>query len=238
MDNFAAGDLVMIGANVPHCWKSSPRHYKAENGLNAKARVILFREDSFGKEFFGTQEFKNIRELLRLAQRGICFTGHARELVAAKMEKAYEEKGVKRFLAFLDILNDLAETEDYALLTGMNYKSISFENDMQRLNKVFDFLMNNFNKPLKLEEVAAVAYMSPTAFCRYFKSHTNKTVVNFLNELRIGFAKKLLIEQNENISNIYYSCGFRNASNFYEQFRKAAGCSPLEFRKRHEMKMI
>jgi len=98
--------------------------------------------------------------------------------------------------------------------------------------------MLNFNKHLQLGDIASQAYMSPTAFCRYFKLHTNKTVVSFLNELRIGYAKKLLIENEHSVSDIHYLCGFHNASNFYEQFKRAAGCSPLQFRKRHENKAL
>lgn len=234
VENFTAGDLVIVGSNLPHCWKSSPRHYETESVLRAKAQVILFRQENFGERFFNISELRQIQEMCTRAQRGICFTGQTGIDASEKIADAYRKSGVKRFLTFIDLLNDLSESTEYRLLSSVSYKSELFAADMQRLNKVFDYLMLNFDQPLKLEEIAAQAYMSTTAFCRYFKSHTNKTVFNFLNELRVGHARKLLIEGNSNISDIHYSCGFPNASNFYEQFKKIAGCTPLRFRKQHD----
>lgn len=233
IENFTAGDLVVVGSNLPHCWKNGPGHYEQGSAYRAKARVILFREESFGQEFFNIKELKNIREMFRRAQQGICFKGRTAAIAAEKIINAYEQNGAKRFISFVDILNDLAESKEYKLLTSEGYRPPLFTSDMQRLNKVVDHLMENFQKPIKLDDVASLAYMSPTAFCRYFKNHTNKTVFRFLNELRVGFAKKLLLEDKDNISDIHYVCGFNNASNFYEQFKKIAGCSPLQFRKQY-----
>lgn len=238
IENYEIGDLVIVGSNLPHCWKSGPQHYEPEINYRAGARVILFRTECFGEHFFKISELKEIHELFLRAERGICFSGKTKTVVAEKIARAYSLSGVKRFMSFIDILNDLATSTEYKLLSSPSYKSNLFDGDMQRLNKVFDYLMLNYNKPIRLEDIAAEAYMSPTAFCRYFKSHTNKTVFNFLNELRIGYAKKMLIENNINISDIHYLCGFHNASNFYEQFKKIAGSSPLQFRKQHGNKAM
>ncbi len=181
--------MVVIGSHLPHCWKSGLRHYQPETTFNAEARVILFQKKSFGEEFFKLFEMKHISEMFVRAQRGILFTGKTCPRVSEKIHKAYTEKGVSRFLSFVDILNDLAESRDYRLLCSIGYKPDLFESDAERLNRVFDFLILNFNEPLLLKDIASQAYMSSTAFCRYFKSHTNKTVINFLNELRVGHAK-------------------------------------------------
>jgi len=234
VENYEAGDLVMVGSNLPHCWKSGSGHYLEQPDCRARAHVVLFQPENFGEGFFNISEFRNIQEMFVRAQRGICFTGNTSKMASEKLVGAYRKKGIKRFIAFIDLLNDLAESTDYRLLSSVGFKSVSYATDMQRLNKVFDYLLLNFHKSLRLEEIASQAYMSSTAFCRYFKSHTNKTVFNFLKELRIGHAKKLLIEDNKNISDIHYYCGFPNASNFYEQFKKITGCSPLQFRKQHE----
>lgn len=233
VENFERGDLVIVGSNLPHCWKSGSRHFDEESALRARAHVVLFRPENFGEHFFNISELKAIQEMFARAQRGISFTGKTNASASEKIAAAFREKGVKRFILFIDLLNDLAESSEYRMLSGVAYKPYLFATDMQRLNKVFDYLMLNFNRSLKLEEIASEACMSPTAFCRYFKSHTNKTVFNFLNELRVGYAKKLLIENNNNVSDIHYLCGFHNASNFYEQFKKITGYSPLQFRKQY-----
>jgi hypothetical protein len=183
VENFEAGDLVVVGSNLPHCWKSGSRHYEDGSVLRAQARVILFRQENFGSGFFNISELRNIQDLFARAQRGICFTGKTSISAAKKIAAAYRQKGVRRFIAFIDLLNDLAESTEYRMLSSGGYKPLLIATDMQRLNKVFDYLMLNFDKSLKLETIASQAYMSPTAFCRYFKSHTNKTVFNFLNEL-------------------------------------------------------
>jgi AraC-like DNA-binding protein len=238
VESYKEGDLVIMGSNLPHCWKSGPSHYEEETKYHTKAHVILFNETSFGKDFFNLSELKGIRELFDRAGRGICFTGKTSKHISDKIEKAYLKKGVERFIAFIAILNDMANSTEYRLLVSTGYSTSLIESDMLRLNKVFDYLTINFSKQIRLDEVASLACMSSTAFCRYFKSHTNKSVIQFLNELRVGHAKKLLIETNENIGNIHFVCGFVNASNFYEQFRKITSCSPLEFRKRHRAKNI
>jgi AraC-like DNA-binding protein len=200
--------------------------------------VILFKEECFGQDFFNAAEFRAISDLFSRAQRGVCFSGKFAAEISEKMSRAYAQHGVRRFVSFIGILNDLAEQEDYRLLASADYKPPVLPPDMNRLSKVLDFLTRNFQKPLSLQEIAAEAYMSPTAFCRYFKEHTNKTVIRFLNELRVGHAKKLLTQDRSNVSEIHYDCGFPNASNFYEQFSKIAGCSPLKFRKQQEGRLI
>ena len=102
---------------------------------------------------------------------------------------------------------------------------------MQRINVVLDFMVRNFHRQIKLEEAAAQAFMSPTSFCRYFKARTNKSFGRFLNELRVGHAKKHLLECNYNVEEIGLESGFVNISNFFKQFGMIAGCTPAQYRK-------
>ncbi len=227
---FGPGDLVMVGANLSHVWKSSSKHYEVNSPIRASAKVILFTEECFGETFFQTPELRCIKELILRSRRGIHFFGKTQALVADKITKAYEEEGIRRFLSFIDILSELAESQEYTLLTQPGYREAMQVGDMQRLNKVLDYLFTHFCQSIRLEAVAAEAHMSPTAFCRYFKSHTNKTLIEFINELRVGHAHKLLMENQRNISQICYESGFNNISNFYQQFQKVTGKSPKEYR--------
>jgi AraC-like DNA-binding protein len=238
VERFEPGDLVMVGANLSHVWKNSTRHYEENTGLRAKARVILFGEDCFGPAFFKVPEMQPVQALLQRAERGIVFHGKTRQGVADKIFRAHAQEGIKRFLTFIDILHDLARSREFTLLSSVGYSQSMQADDMSRINKVLDYLMRDFRNPIRLEDIAARANMAPTSFCRYFKSRTNKTVISFVNELRVGYAHKLLIETPHTITDIAYECGFNNVSNFYRQFQTITGRSPLQYRREHEEKLI
>lgn len=238
INRFGPGDLVLVGSNLSHVWKNSARHYEEETSFRAKARVILFRDDCFGEPFFKTPEMQPIQALFQRAKRGIHFYGRIQQSVADKIFKAHSQQGAKRLLTFLDILHDLAHSQQCTTLSSLSYTQSMEAGDMVRLNKVLDYLIAEFRNPLRLEAVAAQANMSPTAFCRYFKRRTNKTVIEFINELRIGYAHKLLIETPGKVSDICFDCGFNNVSNFYEQFQAITGRSPAQYRRDHSEKQM
>lgn len=231
--HYTEGDLVMVGSNLPHCWKSGAIHYqqKGAQAKKARAHVILFKQDCWGDNFFNLPEFRHLQQLFKKAERGIRFTGATQRAVALKMATAYALKGARRFALFVQILEDLYESRDGELLASEAYESNNLGADMQRINAVLDFMVRNFHRPVKLDEAAAQAFMSPTSFCRYFKARTNKSFGRLLNELRVGHAKKLLVENNRNVDQICLESGFVNASNFFKQFRVIAGCTPAQYRK-------
>ena len=224
---------MLVGSNLSHVWQNGPAHYNEPSGIRAKAWVILFRDDFFGEPFFKTPEMQPVWALFQRAQRGIHFYGTTQQVVAEKIVEAYSQQGTKRLLTFLEILHDLANSDEYRLLSTLSYSQPMDAGNMARLNTVLNFLMLEFRNPLRLEEVATQANMSPTAFCRYFKSRTHKTVVGFINELRVGYAHKLLLETPAKVGHICYTCGFNNLSNFHEQFQTIMGRSPAQYRKDH-----
>lgn len=238
IERFEPYDLVMIGANLAHVWKNSHEHFTDDTDLIAEARVILFQESCFGMNFFSIPEMSAISELLSRAERGIKFTGKTRERVADLIIHAHTLEGAKQFAALIGILDELATTKDYSYLCCAGYNQKVQASDLIRLNTVLDYLMKNFHKPIRLEDVANIANLTPNAFCRYFKTRTNKTVIQFVNELRIGYAHKLLVETQSNIDQIAFDSGFHNLSNFYEQFQKITGKSPFRFRKEHNQKVF
>lgn len=238
IEPFHPHDLVMVGANLAHVWKNNHEHFEEDSGVMAEARVILFQESCFGRDFFSIPEMTRISNLLLRAKRGIKFKGKTKETVARRIIEAYEHEDAKQFVSLIGILDELASTEEYRYLCSTGYNQNVQASDLIRLNGVLDFLMKNFRSAIKLEEVAAVANMSANAFCRYFKARTNKTVIQFVNELRIGYARRLLVETQSNIDQVAFDSGFHNLSNFYEQFRKITGKSPFRFRKEHSERIF
>lgn len=233
IEYFEPYDLVMVGANLAHVWKNDQEHYREGSELVAQCIYTVFTEDSFGKGFFNVPEMSKVKQLLSKASRGIKFEGRTRMRVTEKILESFGQTGVEQFISLVGILNDLSLSEEYTFLSTIGYDQKIQASDMQRLNGVLDFLMKNFRNEIKLEQVASIASMSPTSFCRYFKSRTNKTVIQFLNEIRIGHAHKLLIETQYNMDQISAESGYKNVSNFYEQFQKITGKSPFKFRKEH-----
>jgi AraC-like DNA-binding protein len=233
MESFKPYDLVMVGPNLPHVWKNGHEHYDENSCLLAEARVILFRDDCFGNGFFNMPEMKAVKELFIKAERGLRFEGKTKEKIAKKIIKAYAQQGIAQFLCLIEILDQLSKSKEYSFLSSNGYNQKVHASDLQRLNMVIDFIMKNFRKEITLDQVASVASMAPTALCRYFKGCTNKTLVQFINELRIGYAHKLLMETSNNVEQVCFDCGFNNVSNFYEQFKKITGKSPFKYRKEH-----
>jgi AraC-like DNA-binding protein len=237
IENYGRGDLVIVGSAVPHCWKSGPVHYETPEKLRARAHVILFREDSFGTGFFDLPEFYIIKEFFKRAERGLKFTGKTRVSISEKICRAYYLSGLPRFVSFLDILNEMAESSEYEILLSRPNNSISSGADMQRINAVMDYIISNFKNPIRLEDASSLACMAPTSFCRYFKARTNKSFGRFLNEIRIEHAKKLLTSTDYNIDKISFESGFVNVPNFYEQFKKITKYTPAKYKKQ-QVKLI
>lgn len=138
----------------------------------------------------------------------------------------------------MEILHELSVSDEYSVLSSIGFNGKIQASDMHRLNDVLDYLMKNFRDEVKLEEIAEIANMSSTSFCRYFKSRTNKTVFEFINEIRIGHAHKLLVETQYNMDQICFESGFKNVSSFFKQFKLITGKTPSKFRKDHNERIF
>ena len=233
IETFNKGDLVLLGPNIPHYWKNDTCFEKT-NHLNARAIIILFLEDFFGKDFFLLPEMLAIKKLLLRAKEGLCFANINQSYVPRKMNQILVSDGPKRIILMIEILFELAKLESRSLITpkfmsGMPVMN-NDEHSILRLQKVHDFVINNFDKQIKLKDIAAIANMTNHSFCKYFLRHTQKTFITFLTELRICHAKKLLIENDSSISQISYDSGFNNLSNFNRRFKELTKMTPKEFR--------
>lgn len=229
IENYHVGDVVLLGSNTPHLWRSSKEHFIEGSQLSAEATVIYFQEDRLGKDFYELPEMVHINKLLSTARRGVRFTGNKCSVLKEKIYKIVSKEGMDRVVDLLSLLNYMANHCQYQAISSLGYSPKFERADFNRFNKVSSYLMSNFSKKIELSEIAAVANLSPTAFCRYFKSRTNKTFVGFLNEIRIGHACKLLMEKEKSASEICYESGFNNLTNFSIQFRKIKSMTPLEY---------
>lgn len=228
---FEEGDLTLTGPNLPHLWRSDEAYFKKESKLLTRGLVIYFDHELLSKSLLEKEEFYSVNKLVKNSMRGMEFYGDTREKIVGLLPKIADEKGFGRIIKLLEIINLLANSKDHKLLSSPGYLNVFKGNDVQKMRMVYDYVMTNFKTRLSLEEIAAMLNMTTTSFCRYFKPRANKTFSRFVNEIRIGHAKKLLLEDNFNISQISYECGFPTISNFNRQFKSITNMSPHKYRK-------
>jgi AraC-like DNA-binding protein len=236
IEPFHDGDLVMVGENLPHFWQNDIVYYKNTPNLRTEAIVIHFLSDFTGADFIHLPELKDIRSLLERASQGVKVWGNTQKIITKKMKGMLKLNGMERMLTLLSILHLMAESVDFSLLSSQGFIHSYQSSDAARINRVHEYIMSHFKESVTLEDVAAVANMTPTAFCRYFKARTRKTFSKFLNEIRIGYACKLLSEGKMNITQICYESGFNHLSNFNLQFKSIMQTSPYKYQSKHNKK--
>lgn len=237
VESFQEGDLILLGPNIPHFWNNDA----ISENKKVKAFLVMFSENFLGEHFFLLPEMGPVRELLKRAKGGICFPNADKLDIPEKLKRLISSEGPSKIMILLDVLYELSKAENRPILTKtfiaeiplMNYTNHSVE----RLKKVHEYVLANFQNKIHIHEVAEIAHMSTYAFCKYFKKTTVKTFMTFLCELRICHAKKLLIQKEElPISDVCYDSGFDNLSNFNRKFKEITTMTPKEYR-RYYLKM-
>ena len=234
VSNFKPGELVLLGENLPHTWRSSEQYHNNDPSQRIEVIVINFLPDFLGPQFLFKPETMMLQRLFERARSGLEIFGEARSSVAELMLESLYAEGLSRFIILLKILKILAETSDYRYIVQGDYTSHRpAELDSARLNSVYNYTLSNYMKDIKLEQLAVMTNFTVTSFCRYFKSVTRKTYWDFLTEIRIGNACRLLIEDKLSTEAVCFECGFQNISNFYRHFKRIIGISPVEYKKKY-----
>jgi AraC-like DNA-binding protein len=225
LSNYNDGLLILVGSNLPHTGFTD--YFDDER----KEVVIQFKENFLGDSLKEVFEFKNIFNLLKTSKKGIAFEGDIKKKIGLAMLGLQYETCFQKVITLITILNDLSRSKNYEILNISNY-NINGINENERIRKAFNFIKDNYKKEVSLENVAKEVHMTVPSFCRYFKSQTNKTFIQFLIEYRINNALKLLIQSDKDIKNICYECGFNNYSHFNRSFKKINLISPSDYRKK------
>jgi AraC-like DNA-binding protein len=228
---FEDGDLVLIGSNLPHVWKNDINYFEEKDNQIAMANVIQFLPNFFGDTFCNLIELKNVKFLFEKSQLGLKIVGTTREIVIKLIAQIFEaESGLKRLCILLEILDTIAISDEVQQLSSKGFVDAYQKSDTQRINKVYEFTFKHYHRKILIEEVAVVANMSISNFCKYFKSRTQKTYIQFLTEVKLGFACQMLIENRKNVQQIAFECGFHNLSNFNRTFKTQKRLKPIEYR--------
>ncbi|SIT03095.1 AraC-type DNA-binding protein [Zobellia uliginosa] len=233
IDQFSAGDLVLIGPNLPHLWQNDAPYYENTSGNHVSAIIIHFDPEIWGSRFLTLEGIKAIDDLLKKAKYGIRIDGPTRTEIGAKIEKLTHVQGFEKLMLFFEVLNDIAtNTEHQVLATSGFVKSFNKGND-ERLDKVYEYVMEHLTEKIDLDEAAKLLNLSKSAFCRFFKKKTRKTFSQFVKEARIGYACKLLQSNDLSTSQICYECGFDSFTYFSRSFKTITGKTPTLYRNQY-----
>jgi AraC-like DNA-binding protein len=230
IQHFEAGDMVFLSPDLPHLWRSDEAYFQHDSALCTHGIVLYFTEDFLGKEFFEKSEMIKLKKLLLNSSRGLDIKGDLRVKVLEIMKQLAHLQEFEGILKVLEMLNVLANSSEFEFISSVGYINPYKYSETERMRKVHDYTLANYRTSMNLDEVASLAGMATTAFCRYFKARTNKTFSDFVSELRIGFACKLLMDNNLSITQVCYESGFNTLSNFNKQFKDLKGKTPSEYR--------
>ena len=226
INEYKAGDILVIGSFIPHVFRSDTR-IKEESLMH----TLFFDQDSFGKSFFQLADLSSIQEFFKKSEFGMRVLSRKNKIIPLFHALSEQDK-VEQIASLLLIINQIKKSRTSALSAFVYRKSFT-DDEGKRMSKVYDYAMERYREPITLYEIAEKANMSKNAFCRYFKKRTNKTFFQFLIEIRIENACKLVLKNPElSIATISEQCGFNNIANFNRKFKAFKNCTPTQYRNR------
>lgn len=225
VQDFSPGEVVLLGSNLPHTWHTQPTRKS-----RCDAVVIQFHPEVWGPGFFDLPEFKPIARLLSRASTGLRFTGKMRQEAAAAMVAMDRQDPAARLLSLWQLLQRLARSRAFVTLATPGHSVPLRAHDQQRIDIVLRHLSMHYTQPVDQAKVASLLHLSPSAFSRFFRRMTGRTFMDFLHDLRVNHACRLLAQTDLPVTTICFDSGFANLSNFNRRFRQIQKCCPRAFR--------
>ena len=221
---FSPGDLVLIGSNVPH-------QYRNWESGRAHSLVIQFKREVFGEGLLELPEFHEVRRLLDASTRGLSFSDNTRAAAQKRIKKLQgTNSGLRRMLQLIDLLNLLSEDEDAQPIASITYAEPVKYKKMDRLERVLNYLEAHWQKSIPLAEISKVAALHPQSMSRFFRQHLGMSFQEYLIQLRISRAARLLLESDRTVVDIAFDCGFNNLANFNRHFQSIYKQTPSHYR--------
>ena len=223
-------DLVIIEGGLEHGWLQNG----VEKEDNMREITVQWDPESTNGRLLEKNQFTSLREMFQKAKHGLAFGPKAIATVLPKFEELVQpQAGFMRYVKLIEIFYLLSISADYRSLSTTSFAKVGESDNSRRVSKIKNYISENYAEPLRLEDLAGMVGMTPTAFSRFFKTHTNQTLSDYIIDIRLGHAIRNLIDTNMTCSEICYTCGFNNLSNFNRLFKKKKGCTPLEFRDKY-----
>tara|TARA_R110000782_G_scaffold50254_1_gene109039 strand:- start:1347 stop:2201 length:855 start_codon:yes stop_codon:yes gene_type:complete len=218
-------DLVLIGSNIPHL--------NFDYGVKTTYREeVLHIKPSFKNTFVDPiPELQSLNRLLDLSRYGLAFHGETKKVVGELLKELHTLKPFEYFMAIMNILKRLSQSNEFELLHKKPYKNRYSKKEQNRIRDIYALIDERYQTKISVDEVAKFCNLTKPAFCRYFKKATGSTFIEFLNQYRISQSKRMLLT-GKNVSETCFECGFESLSYFNRTFKKVTGENPSAFRKR------
>ncbi len=229
VSHFSPGDLVLVGSNLPHLWRNDTSYYEENSTQNVKTVVIKFLKDFIGEGTFSLPEFSSINQMLEQSKYGLFFHKDVSKKFHRELMEIVGLPPAEQSIKLLSILHALSLTENKEVLSSTDMRQYATE-PSKRLDSVLKYISDNYASSIHLQDVADIACMTTNSFCRFFKKMTNKSFTQFLNEVRVRNASRLLLEDQNSVSQVCYMVGYNSITNFYKQFKNIMGCTPNLYR--------
>lgn len=231
VESFYPGDLIFIGPRIPHVWLSDTPSPEQRSGRTLESVYLLFNQQILPEGLTGLPEFRFVNRAVQYSERGMRITGETLNEVSRIMLQLPYLSNLKRLMLFYEIMDIIGRSDSFSFLASADYVKTRFSTTSKRIKHIHEFLMKNYREEVNLRQIAEVAHMAPASACRFFKSSTGLTIFEYLNKIKIEFARQLLLNTDMSVVDISYDCGFNNLSHFNKQFKKFNGSSPTQFRR-------
>lgn len=226
---FEKDDLFMLGTGLPHIYKSAKEYHAPDSNLRTVAIAIYFTEEFLAGMSDAVSFMSEAGDMLRRSERGFRLTGETRQRMVDLFRSIEHLNGIGLMAGFLSMLHIALQSNEYQSMASAAYKVRPPKREMDRFVDVYDYILKNFQGSITLTKAASICGMSENAFCRFFKSRTQRTLTQFVNEIRISHACSLLREESEPLKNIYRQCGYNNAVFFHRSFKRITGLTPKQY---------
>lgn len=230
IEQFSGGDVILFGPNLPHYMRSDDAYHCGNPLLRVRGTIIQFEENFMQYSFDHYPQFHQIRSLLKESRRGVVFHLPESSPIGRQVSAFPELNGFAQITGLLDLLQSLALFARKKVLASPCYYEKFPTAGNRRIDKIISFINSNYTRPLRLDEIAEMANMNSSAFCRFFKEVTEKTFLQYVMDMRIGYACKLLTIGDMDISQIAVECGFDSISHFNRMFKQLTRLTPTQYR--------
>lgn len=229
VSQFFPGDLVLVSPYLPHLWRNDASYYMEDDTNKVKTIIIKFSKDFIGEGTFNLAEFTDINNLFEQAKFGVSFGNKISKALHNELIQIIDLTPAQQLIKLLDILCRLSNTDDKKILSSSDMRQYTTDSS-DRLDTVIKFVSDNYASDISLNDVADIACMTTNSFCRFFKKMTNKSFTQFLNEIRIRNASRLLVQEDIPVSEVCYMVGYNSITNFNRQFKEIMGNTPNSYR--------